>query len=96
MVIWDKVFKSGLSKFCGRQPLKNLLSPLLNTLSHLKIDFFTNINEIIKKDIKNSLAKICLILNTLQKKYLEQLASEILQNGNLLDININDHFRNCT
>ena len=21
---WDKVFKSGLSKFCGRQPLKNL------------------------------------------------------------------------
>ena len=22
--IWDKVFKSGLSKFCGRQPLKNL------------------------------------------------------------------------
>ena len=23
------------SKFCGRQSLKNLLSPLLNTLSHL-------------------------------------------------------------
>ena len=23
MVIWDKVFKSGLSKFCGRQPLKS-------------------------------------------------------------------------
>ena len=22
--IWDKVFKGGLSKFCGRQPLKNL------------------------------------------------------------------------
>ena len=22
--IWDKVFKSGLSKFCGRQPFKNL------------------------------------------------------------------------
>ena len=33
--IWDKVFKSGLSNFCGRQPLKNLLSPLLNTLSHI-------------------------------------------------------------
>ena len=33
--IWDKVFKSGLSKFYGKQPLKNLLSPLLNTLSHL-------------------------------------------------------------
>ena len=28
---WDKVFKSGLSKFCGRQPLQNLPSPLLNT-----------------------------------------------------------------
>ena len=33
--MWDKVFKSGLSKFYGRQPLKNLLSPLLNTLSHI-------------------------------------------------------------
>ena len=22
---WDKVFKTGLSKFCGRQPSKNLL-----------------------------------------------------------------------
>ena len=45
--IWDKVFKSGLSRFCGRQPLKNLkgflkgclpqnlLSPLLNALSHI-------------------------------------------------------------
>ena len=22
--MWDKVFKSGLSKLCGRQPLKNL------------------------------------------------------------------------
>ena len=33
--IWDKLFKSGVSKFCGRQPLKNLLTPLLNTLSHI-------------------------------------------------------------
>ena len=33
--IWGKVFKSGLSQFCGRQPLKNLLSPLLNTFSHM-------------------------------------------------------------
>ena len=23
-VIWDKVFKNGQSKICGRQPLKNL------------------------------------------------------------------------
>ena len=30
-----KVFKSGLSKFCERQPLKNLLSPLLNKISHM-------------------------------------------------------------
>ena len=33
--IWDKVFKSGLSKFCGRQSLKNLLRSLLNTLCRL-------------------------------------------------------------
>ena len=48
--IRDKVFMSGLSKFCGRQTLtrdmvclkffkgclpQNLLSPLLNTLSHI-------------------------------------------------------------
>ena len=32
--ICDKVFKSGLSKFCGRQPIKNLLSPLLNTMPY--------------------------------------------------------------
>ena len=51
-IISDKVSKKGLSKFCERQPLKNLkvyglfkffkgclpqnlLSPLLNTLSHM-------------------------------------------------------------
>ena len=27
--------QSGLRKFCGRHLLKNLLSPLLNTLSHI-------------------------------------------------------------
>ena len=32
---WGKVFKSGLSKFCGRQPLENLLSPFLNTLCQI-------------------------------------------------------------
>ena len=31
--IWGKVLKIGLSKFYRRQPSKNLLSPLLNTLS---------------------------------------------------------------
>ena len=30
-----QIFKSGLSKSCGRQPLKNLLRPLLNILSHI-------------------------------------------------------------
>ena len=44
--VWDKIFKSGLSKVCGRQLLKiwgdmdcllqNLLSLLFNTLSHLR------------------------------------------------------------
>ena len=30
-----QVFKSGLTKFCERQPLENLLSPLLNSLSQI-------------------------------------------------------------
>ena len=32
--MWDKSFKSELTKFCGRQLLKNLLTPLWNTLTH--------------------------------------------------------------
>ena len=35
--VWEKVFKIGLSKFCGREPLRNLLSPSLNTLSNFVI-----------------------------------------------------------
>ena len=35
--ILGKVFKSGLSIFCGRQPLKNLVCPILNTLSRIII-----------------------------------------------------------
>ena len=40
MIILDKVFQSGLCKFCGRQTFKgclpqNLVSPLLNTLPHM-------------------------------------------------------------
>ena len=34
--IWDKVFKSGPSKVCGRQPLKNLMGyfvPYIHTAS---------------------------------------------------------------
>ena len=50
-VTWDKLFKNGPSKICGRQPLKNLkpskyfkgclphilISPFLNTLIHMSI-----------------------------------------------------------
>ena len=52
-VMLDKVFMSELSKFCGRQPLKNLkryikavclpqnvLRPLLNALSHVTVWMF--------------------------------------------------------
>ena len=35
--IWDKICKNWLSKFCEGQPLKNLLSPHLNALSHIKV-----------------------------------------------------------
>ena len=51
IIIWDKILKNGLSKICGRQPLKNLkwycwgrpyhlkffkgCLPFLNTLPHL-------------------------------------------------------------
>ena len=44
-IIWDKVLKSGSSKICGRQPLKNLkgyglqslFGPLLNTLIRISL-----------------------------------------------------------
>ena len=39
LINWDKVFKSGISIFCGRQSLKKLLSPILNTLSQLFLPF---------------------------------------------------------
>ena len=35
--IWDKVFKSELSKFFKSCLPQNLLCPLLNTLSHLEL-----------------------------------------------------------
>ena len=45
--IWDKVCKSGLSKFCGRQPLKNLLSPFLNMIHFTKpFLFLHDMNDI--------------------------------------------------
>ena len=53
--IWDKVFWSGLSKFCGRQPLKNLLSPLLNALPYF---FFKKIEVIASYTIFKLLRKL--------------------------------------
>ena len=42
--IWDKIFKNGPSKICVRQPLKILLGPFLNTLSHIFYRLKTEIN----------------------------------------------------
>ena len=47
--ILDKVFKSGQSKFTGRQLLKNLLKPLLNNLPH--INFRKNAQKLIGLDM---------------------------------------------
>ena len=57
-IIWNKVFKNGPSKICGRQPLKNLkfkffkgclpqilLGSLLNTLSHIILKAPVNISQ---------------------------------------------------
>ena len=45
-VKWHKVFKSRLSKFCGRQPLKELLGPLLNTMSQMIQQVINKLQEI--------------------------------------------------
>ena len=34
-ISWDKIFKNGRSKICGRMPLKNFTWSFLNTLSQL-------------------------------------------------------------
>ena len=52
--IWDKVFKNGLSKICGRQPFKFLedclpqilLGPFLNTFSHIRIKTRTSVRNV--------------------------------------------------
>ena len=54
-------------------------------------DFFTNTPNIIQNDIKDSFYKIRIILNNLKKKILK---FEILQNGNMLNIQMNYHFYN--
>ena len=37
--IWDKVFKNGTSKICGREPLKNLMGYGLPKADHTPSDF---------------------------------------------------------
>ena len=57
--IWDKVFKNGPSKICGRQPLKSLkcfkgylpqilLGLFLNTLSHFMLCAFYQDSNVIQ------------------------------------------------
>lgn len=38
-VICSKACKNGPGKICGRQLLKNLISPLLNILSHFRVKY---------------------------------------------------------
>ena len=55
-IIWDKVLKNGLSKICGRQPLKILLGPFLNTLSHLVMKLNQLIDIVMSKIFRKSFA----------------------------------------
>ena len=57
--LWGKVFKSGLNKFSARQPLKNLLSPFLNTLYHIHQPslFIAKVKTIISEKWKAIIAK---------------------------------------
>ena len=67
VVTWDKVFKSGPGKFCGRHPLKNLLSPLLNTLCH-----YGHLSTIVDLLLSSSSLLAILIL-LLQESKLDQV-----------------------
>ena len=44
MMVWVKVFKNEPIKICGRNPLKNVLGPFLNTLTHIMKMFLRVIN----------------------------------------------------
>ena len=57
-------------------------------------DFFTHIDNIIENDLKDSFYKIPLRLNKLKRKIFKLSASEILQNGNMLNTKINNYFYN--
>ena len=62
--------------------------------NHTITDIFTKIHNILQNDIKDSFYKIYITLDNLKKKILIKLASEILQNGNMLDMKINNHIQN--
>ena len=71
-VVWDKIFKNGPSKICGRQPLKNcgqILWRLSSTnfiwsififLSHIKL---TSISQTIFSDLRETILVIICIQN---------------------------------
>ena len=62
--------------------------------NHTITDIFTKIHNILQNDIKDSFYKIYITLDNLKKKILIKLASEILQNGNMLHMKINHHIYN--
>ena len=76
MGIWDKVFKNELRKFCGRQPLKNLLSPLQNTLSHI---IFANKNETNLKHVAVANIQKCYDLQIWSLHCCYQFSDEVPQ-----------------
>ena len=56
MKIWDKIFKNGPSKICGRQPLKNLKGYGLLRLS------FTNFTWFIRDDFAPYVADLTTLI----------------------------------
>ena len=62
---WAKVFKSGLSKFCGRQPLKNLKGYGFNWLYTLKF-FKGSLRQNLLSPVLNTLSKM--LFNSLNTK----------------------------
>ena len=53
--------------------------------------FFTSIQNIIENNIKDAFYQICIVFNNLKNKIFKQIASEMLQNRNMLDIKTNNH-----
>ena len=47
------MLKSGRSKFCGGPHLRNLLNPILNTLSHTTLRFRPILMGLIRKFLPN-------------------------------------------